>query len=228
MRRRRKSTGAWLPIIPSAYGSETASLTFYESSLTLPTPVSAGDTSIAVTPLTYDDSSNQIDSGDASSLRDKVEGQDYLLKRIVGKVWMDIASEDESELVDGIGCIAACVLPTDDAGAPSIPAEEYHPLYTQNSQQPWIWRRTWRLARQVDGVNGIYPPSTGYYHGSMDSGHIDTKGTFRRITKEHRVFLVAAFGALTTAGDASSGLIQWGADVRLYGQMRRAKNVSSF
>lgn len=231
MRRKRRNQGAWLPIIPSTYEGG-AEVTVYDTQFSLPLPVTIGDSTIATTPLTYDDSAEGQTSGAIESLRDKVEGQDYLLKRIVGKVWMDLgAVSEDSQLVDGIGCIAACVLPTDDAGAPSIPAEEYNPFFTQNAMQPWLWRRTWKLARAyTPGVQPwTYPPSTAHYHGSMDSGHIDTKGTFRRITKEHRVFLVAAFMALGVVGEGTDAApISWGCDVRLYGQMRKARNNSSF
>lgn len=241
MRRRRGARAAWLPVIPTDYGANK--VTWYETTLTFSSPVSPGDTSQFAIPLTFDDSSAQEQAGSIPSLRDRVEGQDYTLQRVVGKVWMSanrVQAFSDMELYELIGCIALAVLPADaSTGDPALPGEEWNPLFSRNSQQPWIWRRTWRLdTPQVYQSESplefigpqSYPTSTAGYHGLQEGGHLDTKGVKRRITKEHRLYLVAAAGVITSieVAEPVPSLIDWGYDLRALGTMRRARNRSSF
>jgi len=238
MRRRRKNRATWLPIIPTVYeGTEGAEalVTWYETTITFPTGTpSPGDTAIQAFPLTFDDSFEQEAQTSTASLRDRVEGQDYVLDRIVGQVWM--AQEfSQSRINSWIGCIAFGVFPTSDNGGIALPPEEYNPFFSANAAQPWIWRRTWRL--NSPGYWGLprnpplggFPTSTAGYSGIREGGFVDTKGSRRRIRKEHRLFIVAAAGVIqeSTVGEEPNELL-FGYDLRLIGGMRRASNVSSF
>lgn len=234
MRRRRRNRSTWLPIVPTTYGESTQGVTWYEGTVTIPGGAEPGDTSVIFQPLTFDDSSQQEAQTSTASLRDRVEGQDYTLDRVVGKVWMDttLASDDQT-VVEFIGCIALAVLPSDDAGNPAIPTEEYNPLFSNNAMQPWIWRRTWRLtspylATPAFGPTPGYPYATWQYGSVADGGHLDTKGSRRRITKEHRLYLIAAAGATNVGAGIEASFVQYGYDIRLIGGMRRARNSSSF
>lgn len=235
MRRRRGNRATWFPIVPTTYGETLPGVTWYEQQAAFPSQAVPGDTSIIAFPLTLDETV-ETPGVNGASLRDYVEGQDYLLQRVVGKVWMGIIPADgDSSLLEGVGCCALAVLPSDDNGSPAIPAEEYNPLFSQNAAQPWIWRRTWRLddpSLWATTAAGNGPPGfTGYYGSNMDGGHLDAK-TKRRVVKEHRLYIVFAMGCIQNSGDSPGGNPEgtwyFGYDLRVLGTMRRGKNKSSF
>lgn len=233
--RRRKRNGTWLPIIPTTFGDEPSTIdaTWYETTLTWPQGnLSPGDSAQNAFPLTYDDSALQFND-DNASLRDKTEGQDYVLERIVGKGWFrNDGNAGESALREVIACLAFGVFPTTQEGGIALPEYEWNPLFAQNAQQPWIWRRTWRLSQTGvwTGGTGAFPISTAGYTG-LDGGHIDTRGSKRRITKEHRVYIIAAAQVVVEDADVDPGVINqmsWGYDLRLFGGLRKPRNNSSF
>jgi len=236
MRRRRGARATWLPVNPTYYGESDTGVTWYQNSITINPPegegLSPGDTGIQAVPLTLDATPN-ADVSTGQTLADLVQGQDYLLQRVVGKVWFEqVSTAASGSVVQSLGCIGLAVLPTDPEEAqPSIPAEEWNPLFSRNSQQPWIWRRTWRLNPTDTWTEGgpagrSYPSSSAWYGSVADGGHLDTK-IKRRITKEHRLYLVAAAGVIE-AGGQGAGNWSFGYDLRILGSMRRGKNVSSF
>jgi len=197
----------------------------------------AGDTTIAYTPLVLDTTPQPDQDNLSSSLRDYVEGQDYLLQRVVGKVWMGpfFASDPEAlNISEVIGCFALAVLPATELGAPGIDPEEWNPLLARNSQQPWIWRRTWRLDNTVDLWPNTYgnlvgfPSTTAGYSSLEEGGHVDARSK-RRIIKEHRLFAIAAVGVLQAGGGSADFTnLEFGFDLRVLGTLRRGKNKSSF
>lgn len=232
--RRRRNRATWFPVDPNFYGENPIGGTWYDDTLTITDPVSVGDSSVSAVQITLDETHPaEGPNVDQFTLADFVQGQDYLLQRVVGKVWMNVASNTASSgLRQAIGCMALAVLPTGSTGTPSLPAEEYNPLFAQNAQQPWIWRRTWILdaVGKWDGASSGnplgYPNSTAYYGSVADGGHLDSK-IRRRIVREHRLFMIAAFSATEAAGEGT-GTVNYGFDLRILGQMRRGKNSSSF
>lgn len=243
MRRRRGNRATWFPILPTIYSETQPGVTWFETTVTFTNTQVAGDTSIVAYPLVLD-ATPPGDKGTADNytLRDFVEGQDYLLQRVVGKVWMTILPDDDSTIREAVGCIAMAVLPAepigDDAERPALPAEEWNPLFSRNAQQPWIWRRTWRLdnrsiwsdSETLQDLKPLcgFPGSTWPYGSVLDGGHVDAR-TKRRVTKEHRLFIIAAAGLVSTnPGGPTTNSIFWGYDLRALGTMRRGKNKSSF
>lgn len=235
MRRRRRSNGAWLPIAPTYWGDSELGTTTYQSTLTFNSNQDQGDSTIVATPLVLDQT-QEIDTTDPGvSMRDLVEGQEYLLQRVVGQVWMaaeQLTPGDPTSphSIGWLGCIALAVLPVDDIDpqTPGIPAQDWNPFLAQNVMQPWLWRRTWRLSNNLSGIYYQYPPTSSHYGGNANGGFLDTKGTKRRIRKEQRLFLIAGGMVLdiTTGEDISQ--MQFGLDLRVFGGMRRAKNTSTF
>lgn len=237
MRRKRRSGGAWLPVLPTdIFGNGSQLVSFTDGFATfdpgLPPVGTQPDAFPLAIPLTMDETPRQ-ESGATHTLRDYVEGQDYVLKRVVGKVWMAITEPiDGGNVQRAICCAALAVLPVkdDNANTPDLDPAEYDPLRSENIQQPWLWRRTWILSDNYSNAGTIhYPHSTGDYGSVADGGHVDTKGTARRITKEQRTFIVFAARCLqpVTGGENITG-INYGYDLRLFGAMRRGRNRSTF
>lgn len=247
MRRRRRQRKNWLPISPTYWGEGDVGTTFYQGSLTLPETSENGDTTIAAVPLILDQTQDINTTDYGVSMRDLVQGQEYVCDRVVGEVFMAM---EQTKYNEGIAPVAStvlaaiclAVLPVDDADPDNIALDpqDYHPLLASNTMAPWMWRRTWILSNQLmspgaasfgEGtrVFASYPPNTAYY-GGMTGGHLDTKGVKRRIRKEQRLFLIAAAGMLDIGGsgtDEPVGL-KFAFDLRALGAMRTARNQSTF
>lgn len=228
-RRKKRYNGTWLPVNPTTYPDSPFGLTWTEDTLTINAGSAApGITTVKAIPLTLDETAS-VDANDPGvSLRDFVEGQDYICKRVVGNTWFN-APQGGSEIhLRSICCLALAVLPVDDESAqdqPSIDAVQWHPLVADNAQQPWFYRRTWQLGNPF--VN-YYPGTSSWYGGQTTQ--LDTKGTARRITKEQRLFLIAAAGILEMSAGEPEFDLTWtfGYDLRIFGAMRRSKNRSTF
>jgi len=243
--RKRRNRATWFPVNPTFAGEGgSQGYTTYETDLDFPVNAQFLDSQILAVPLTLDftPSIDAVQTSDLT-LQNYVQGQDYLLQRVVGKVWGGINQEyqDNTALRSGILCIALAVLPNEaGSSGPQIDPSEYNPVFAENAQQPWIWRRTWRLDNpaiwsvdiQLELLPGSiqgYPGNTSGYHGMQEGGHLDAKSR-RRITKEHRLYLVGAMQ--TVSGNYEDATLQstwhFGFDLRVLGQMRRGKNKSSF
>jgi len=231
-RKRRRSGGTWLPVLPTFIGEADEGYTWYESTLSLVNTVGSFDRQAV--PLVTDATPN-VDAAQAGinhSLRDLVEGQEYVLKRAVGKVWGSLDQSSEGSGVSRIIlCMALAVLPVQDVAptAPAIPDDDWDPLLAQNTMSPYLWRRTWVLSNNVlSSQTMFFPNSTGGYGSVMDGGHLDTKGTNRRIRKEERIFILTSAMVQDAVGTGGAGGVLWGYDLRFFGAMRRARNQSTF
>lgn len=240
MRRfRRRAGGAWLPINPTYIGENLEGKTYWDDSLDWvhgeppenPDDIERGDGVAACIPLTLDGTIDPDLSTEQESLHDLVQGQDYILNRIVGKVWCAINQNEAQAVIKCIAAFGVAVLPTEGgAAAPSVAGTDWNPLLARNAQEPWLWRRTWILTNQAaTTAAGQFPQSSAEYGSVLDGGHIDTKGVKRRITREHRLYMVFAAEALETSFTVeATSRISYGYDVRLNGNMRKARNRSSF
>lgn len=173
MRRRRRSQGTWFPTIGSeiSEGVNAAGRAFTLNLGALSqTPLQI------VTPLTFDeptDLDNFITS--EKSLTDII-GSEYVLKRIVGKMFinrisqLDINGNDPNPaLLCGAGLFVARAGDDVTTGAQERPIgfavlasdaqtrENYSPLDNDTMREPWIWRRNWVLgtAGQNLGITGV-------------------------------------------------------------------------
>lgn len=230
--RRRKQKFTWFPVLPTTFGSEgggSNNVSWYKGDLLLTTGTDPGDgpntDAIPILP----DATEQVGEAENQSLRDYVEGQDYILKRIVGKFNVVLTQGREANNTDFIVGAGFAVLPVrDDDNNPALPNPDYDPLQADNSTAPWIWRRTWVLSDTVGNPTAPLGAQANWQYGSvMDGPHIDTKSA-RRITREQRLFLcvsVANMGPFQLTNDVQ---LVYSYDVRVLGAMRKARNRSTF
>lgn len=229
MARRRRAQYRWFPADPTFYGeSQTGS--YYWTNILAGEPGASGE--IFATAVLPDQSYNDAQAGqsDNMTLRDYVEGQDYILKRMVGKVWGSLEQVNAADHVNSvILSMGFAILPVDDdTNAPALDSVDYDPLNPSNSMNPWIWRRTWILANLLGpDTNFYYPNNLGAYGSVMDGGHVDSKSA-RRVTREQRLFYIAAARTIESTGVVPEVQIQVGFDIRCLGAMRKGRNQSTF
>jgi len=166
------------------------------------------------------------------------ENQDYLLKRIVGKVWCwYIPSNSGGNSPETIEVTAGFFVARQDPlqGIPigytglqtTQDNESYNPGALATQCEPWIWRRSWLLSGvQGTSYNNLrFPGSNAGYGSVMDGPHVDAR-TKRRVSSDDRVFF--AIGVTTVlSGINLNGAMQYWVDVRGLGSMRRPHNRGS-
>jgi len=150
-------------------------------------------------------------------------GQEYLLERIVGKVFIGVVGDRNanqnpttwSAVLVGVGIFVARANDTDVGGGQNTPigsattmerVENYSPLSEELIREPWLWRRTWVLGNPANDYRDanniaaneipytVFPPSTAHYGSVMDGPHIDARSN-RRIGNDERLWL-----AISTVG----------------------------
>jgi len=244
--RRRKPRVVWLPTFghaTSAFGEVAGGAAGISGQLNFDTDEVIYD----AFPITFDQSKDPalvvtdtvtIGATFAPSLHDIVSGNEYRLRRIVGKIFCGVTSDEtddpaqQSALADvAVGFI---VVRTDDDGAPTTDFTEVNPLQHQSMEDPWIWRRRWILnpygnVRQVDLANNalnlpgfhMYPGTNAGYGSVMDGPHIDQK-TARVIHHQERLFCVIACRQWTWGGDQQNAGMQLSylLDYRLLASLR--------
>lgn len=244
MRGKRRNRGTWFPVIGTDFGIEgQPDSTWFEAEGSFANNAGVGVSAqfdvgttnpVYSSVLTLDDTPDVDNPDTGSSLRDFVEGQTYLLERVVGKCWTAIANNPQGSTARCIAAIGLAILPVEDDSqtVPSLPQTEFDPLAASNAYNPWIWRRTWLLSNNGSLDNTFYrfPNASAAYGSVLDGGHIDTKGAKRMIRREQRLF--ACFSAQvverTFMSETSPTGIRFGMDVRIFGQMRRGRNKSTF
>lgn len=262
-RRRRGSRYTWMPMLGNVYNNgestyQVATTRLYlqpRAQLSDP-PVldnGSGFGSLVVVPLVPDytempDPAN----GTSMTLRDYTEGQDWFLRRIVGKLVVACATKNNTSVQTGVwpavevtaGFFVARSQDQSE-GQIDLATNEYDPQDLRNIRQPWIWRRTWILGAAEVGVPTTDPtqpqlstlwPNSNEEFGSLGDGpNVDAK-TLRRIRREERLWLaLSVLGAgvidastSVTFGDQAQPIVQIYADLRCLGAMRRSKNASRF
>lgn len=197
----------------------------------------------------YTDSAGVEQSLQERSLQDLVAGNEWRLRRIVGKVhaaWRPRGDETnplQQFLIEyGAGFI---VCKTDDDGNPVTDFGSTNPLAQDSQEDPWIWRRKWLLST-IPGYTTWYnqfainptnwdvndafyashfPSSTAGYHSVADGPHVDQK-TARVIHRQERLFFVHAARVHQLTGGGSPinapGQVMCILDYRLLGSLRRA------
>lgn len=190
------------------------------------------------------------DQGQAANtvtLRDFVEGQDWFLKRIVGK--LAIACCTRSTATDGdtswpnvlVGAgFFVAKAEDNNPEQPDLEVQEYDPLGSENVRQPWIWRRTYVLTDSNITTPGgnptrypVFTTNNLLLASGLDGPHIDAK-TARRIRREERLWFVTTMTPFHYASDsggsvsASTMQVSVNLDYRILGAMRRSTNRSTF
>lgn len=161
-------------------------------------------------PLTFDESfggETSQASPEGRSLHDIVQGNEWRLRRIIGKCFVGAGatttlSTISSALVEvGFGFI---VVRTYDDGSPTTDFNEVNPLSQDSMEDPWIWRRVWMLNpfgspyptdTTTPRANTLwtwdFPQTNARYGSVLDGPHIDAK-TARVIHRQERLFGVLA------------------------------------
>lgn len=212
-----------------------------EARLDLDGLVSERDVVFDAFPLTFDESiSAWSDTGDPvlgekpHTLRDIVQGNEWRLRRIVGKAFL-IATQDAvaSNYSAGIDCaVGFIVCKTFDDGFPLTNFAECNPLSREAAEDPWIWRRRWLLhpggpvnpdplaSNLVSPWKWGLPQNTMQYGSVADGPHIDQK-TARVIHRSERLFCVIAARRYYPIGDSFPTMyLRALIDYRLLGSLR--------
>lgn len=188
------------------------------------------------------------------SLKDQVSGQAWQLNRLVGKLHLAAAgpqANPDDPPVDGANWPNVYVVagffigpvadgPPVEQLSPDGFGRDYEPMARYNVGQPWIWRRSWMFSNPnaYTGDNrfvqkAAWPLNNSQEPSSLDGAHIDSK-VKRFINAEHRLFFVCQVAGfdqdwITVTGQQNqqpniAGLL----DLRVYGNLRRQRNLSSF
>jgi len=242
----RRNKGTWFPINGTTFtngGFAWTDVGFSFNTGTVPDDRSDGPNQ-TVFPVTRDITqfSNTAVDLTGPSLRDIVEGNDWMLQRIVGECHLKCTESNTTvdnstwpNIEIAAGFFVARINDNDET-LPDLTFDEIDPLQVRNAQNPWIWRRSWILQRPLASNQGFpASPCSNMEFGSAESGsHIDSK-VKRRIRREERLwFVVGTIGwdGVITAFDNHEGFNQPSVhghlDIRIFGGMRRGKNASSF
>lgn len=251
--RRRRTKYTWMPTLggESAGGDNKYGVSYFGDTVTADW-AGLGPTDLYVTPLVPDitlfpDGASGAEVNDQPTLRDFTEGQDWLLKRIVGRIFVApefISATDATTppwVMVGAGFFVMRAR-DDMQNIPDATNKEIDPLGSENIRQPWLWRRTWLL--RVNGVtstggNPTYDGPTFNYLGSVAEGSTIDSKVARRIRREERLFFalncyggrgpdVDAGAQGTGEGFTTPANVAFNLDYRILGAMRRSNNRSVF
>lgn len=164
-----------------------------------------------------------------TSLSD-IANSGYRLRRIVGKIWVRVAQAANDGPATVVVTAAIIVRRVNEAGASLAfltgNASTLSPGEIQNTEDPWVWRRSWYLcntlsqAAAAGALTGLPTDNVGLRAGSaLDGPHIDQK-TARIIGPEERLFLTVSSTVINEGGDqvALSSVIL--TDLRVLGTLR--------
>lgn len=250
-RRRRRTKYTWLPNLGTydgvAINSAPAQFILDINN--------TGEAAGGVLPLTFDAAQDRGSPASSTPLIDLM-GEEYFLRRIVGKCFCDLAvvvtegTNFNPNSLPAVLVTAGFYIATQDAGSTGLPVawtsqyDLYSPLAAETIREPWIWRRTWKLG--VPNIPEVFAEGfTGQTHGQSwprnnytgsvaDGPHVDAR-TARRIGTDERLWWTV-FAQLDPIGSAmptpSSGSITYQVhntlDYRLLGAMRRARGKGAF
>lgn len=214
MRRRtkRRPRVAWFPTFGGTRITEAESAPFpgIEQEFDIDDTKPNGDVFWDAVALTFDTSESAVQAQsdpDAKTLRDLIQGNEYRLRRIVGKIFIHVLPFAKGESADTLidAAFGFIVCKTYDDGIPLTDFSEVNPLSQESMEDPWIWRRRWILNPAGPIINNIpttgdlsnslgysdYPASNMRYGSVLDGPHIDAKSN-RRVHRSERLFAVLA------------------------------------
>lgn len=253
MRKRRKTRYTWLPNLGTEFGDQPDRSSRYIQ--LAPNP--SGAVIIGCVPLTFDTPQENAGVIPSVGLNDLV-GNEYFLRRIVGKCLVNFTAATGVEINDIKPCTVAAAFfvarAESEATSALLPlawsataVQNYNPLGADCIREPWIWRRVWRLGflgtiapqvrsllnqEQLDPTGGIFT-SAGTWPpnnlaGSVADGPHIDAKCARRVGQDDRLWFTVA--AQMDGGGSATNL--YGVDVeldyRLLGALRKAKNSGNF
>lgn len=250
-KRRKRAKYTWFPTYSTfASGSPRQSTNFNVDTLFFSASIEVG---LSIHPVVLD-----IPPEPAAITPDQNYGeivalvsQEYVIKRIVGKIYAACEQLDATPasfggvLTAGLFVARAAENGLQPIGSvAAVPADEntvvsYDPQSPGTIREPWIWRRTWLLGNtaKADTSGGTlaqflpWCPATNFGlvgGGNMDGPHVDAK-TGRRIGNDDRLWIAFSWRPLITTDLSSTALgvqLMW--DLRVLGALRRARNRSTF
>jgi len=242
VRRKSKPRVVWLP--QTNANSIGAGNQVYQLAVISGLAGPTGTTSTAEIPLVLDSQQSIVASTDPS-LAD-IENSGYRLRRIVGKVWCQLAQstpgQDASAPNSVIVSAGIMVRRTDDTTGASFASANDANInvgFIENTGDPWVWRRSWTLGDRYTRdteliltaslsnffVENQFFPSCNWgkeYAGGIAEGpHVDQK-TARIIGPEERLFLdvSATIPGETSNQPGTGATVAFWTDLRVLGSMR--------
>jgi len=247
MRRfRRKPRVLWLPVHGRDFATEAEENHSGNGFGGLLNVGNEGELTHEVAECTFDysDSASGEEGTDFRSLQDLASGNNYRLRRIVGKFFAGCESNTAggATLVPQVDVAAGFIVNrTDDSGNILIPnflvdpgGLSRGPLHQDTAEDPWIWRRRWILSgvasnwaesrsniQTATGGRAVFPQTTAHYGSVQDGGHIDQK-TARVIGRQERLFFWIQARCCNPDPTTDAAVINWAVDLRLLASLRPA------
>lgn len=177
--RRRRARYTWLPTLGTA-GPEGSDDNSSGREFTLLVPED-GSSDVIITPLTFDEPKEGDDLNLASNPLGTILGNEYFIKRIVGKLFATHRQQNNlnadpslpGSALFGAGFFIARA--NDTSQGPDQPIgsqtiverqENYSPLSEDVIREPWIWRRTWVLANLFERFQFVEARSAANFAAS--------------------------------------------------------------
>ena len=152
--------GTWFPTLGTEWQADGGGLSWFDAGFTLNTlslnENKANGSNGVVIPVTKDFTqlpSSNFGTITGAGLRDEVEGQSWLLKRLVGNIFCQYVNADGNSdpsqfwrqaLVTAGFFVSRNI--DSIQGEPDLDYDEYDPMFLDNITNPWIWRRSWILS----------------------------------------------------------------------------------
>jgi len=205
-RRSRGSNGRWFPTAQLDQGFAQTASTGAASSLTFNPIIADG----------LDEPANEQNLVSAPGLLGAVLTTSYLIKRIVGSVFVGTALNTSTAPTGfGVKVAAAIFVAQVDNDGQLLNTAAWDPFDDDAAQKPWMWRRAWHLGAQDSGPNYYQWPLTNAEYGSLrEATHVDVKSK-RVVGYENRLFIVYASRSLENVASE----VMWSSQLRLFGKM---------
>lgn len=193
MAKRRSRKYTWFPVIEQQSQPEGQEQYDNTAGIQFDLVVNQG-TDIHILPVTFDSPSEPSDfaASDHGVLAGML-GQEYFLRRLVGKVFAEYKGEQVANLIPaqphaalfGAGFFVARASDSEVAGVGGADSpigvstsqeviENYSPLSGSTIREPWIWRRTWILSNKGQRDIQSAQSSTGDRNFAIGTGFPDT------------------------------------------------------
>jgi len=249
MRKKRRNRGTWFPNVGSNTGQPGQVFCGnILAGIVVPANTSGtfgGPQRTLIAEVVQDAPLDPEEAGNTSGQLSRIVGQEYILQRIVGSIFVglnDLSQVEEpsprAALITA-GFFVARSEDADSVGGQDFPIgfnaasvaeqnENYSPQAVDTIREPWIWRRSWVLAVATQPGNGFtnFPGANSVYGSLREGTHIDAKSK-RRIGNDDRLWLAIGVMSLSL-NDVNDGSVDILTDHRIFGTVVRAHNKSTF
>jgi len=257
MRRKRRKTGTWFPLLGTPETGQPSALTFQ---LAVDTAIN-GDATVGIIPITYDyPQEGQALQSEVDTLSEIV-GNEYIIKRILGNVVVTNDSRWNGTLFSGAadailvtagffvaragsdtqGPLGADAPIGYGADTTSSDLEQYSPGCAATAREPWMWRRTWvlgnakrwQLAITAGGNTNNGVPFAAAPASNVEGSHghgtsIDIKSRRRVRLDERLFFAVEARNLPLGVNSTLSSSAYVALTIRMFGSLVKARNSGAF